>query len=278
MIDDPPFDGSEPQSPPPDRRPVRRGIYLLPTLFTVGNLFCGYASLIRSSEGRTELAGLLILLGGVLDGLDGRIARLTGTHSEFGEEFDSLADIVTFGLAPALLAWQWALRPLGRVGWMLAFLFVVCAAMRLARFNIGTAPADKRWFAGLPSPAAAGTVATAAYAFGGRLESDALAAALSLVVVALALLMVSRLRYRSFKDLDLRGRRSYLFVLPVAALIVGVSLHPKGVLLAMAVTYVLSGPASWLVMQFRGSQRAPTASSQTPGTVDEVEDGAVREL
>lgn len=259
MIDD----GAESSSVAATRRSrsLRRGIYLLPTLFTVGNLFCGYASLIRSSDGATSQAGLLILIGGVLDGLDGRIARLTKTNTAFGSEFDSLTDIVTFGLAPALLAYQWALRPLGRVGWLLAFLFVVCAAMRLARFNIRAAEGDMRWFAGLPSPAAAGTIGAAAFAFGGRLQSDALAMAMAFAVFALALLMVSHVRYRSFKDFGLRGRHSYLFVLPVAAVIVAIGIHPPSVLLVLALTYVLSGPVLWCWGQL---QRRPAVAA-TPG-------------
>ena len=137
----------------PRSRHLRRGIYLLPTLFTVGNLFFGYSSVVQSSAGRLELAALSIVLAAVLDGLDGRIARLTGTTSAFGIEFDSLADIVSFGIAPALLAYHWALGP-GRVGWALTFLYVVSAATRLARYNIQPPSMDKRYFVGLPSPMA----------------------------------------------------------------------------------------------------------------------------
>ena len=134
------------------RRKLRRGIYLLPTSLTTGNLCCGFFSLIESSRGQYELAALLIIAAGVLDGLDGRIARLTGTTSEFGVEFDSMADISSFGIAPAFLAYEWALQPFHRIGWLIAFLFVACAATRLARFNIQHSTSDKRFFAGLPSP------------------------------------------------------------------------------------------------------------------------------
>jgi len=124
----------------------RRGIYLLPAMLTVANLFCGFSSMIQSSLGALEVSAILIILAGVLDGLDGRVARLTGTTSAFGLEFDSLADIVSFGLAPSLLVYHWALRPAGRVGWMLAFLFVVCTAMRLARYNtLNSATLDRRY-------------------------------------------------------------------------------------------------------------------------------------
>jgi len=129
-------------------RELRRGIYLLPTTFTVANLFCGYASIVLASRGDIAQAAVLIVIAGVLDGLDGRIARVTGTTSEFGLQFDSLADIVSFGVAPAILAYHWALQPFGRLGWLVAFIFVVCAAMRLARFNIQTSRGDKRFFAG----------------------------------------------------------------------------------------------------------------------------------
>src|SRR5262245_5685169 len=185
----------------PGNRRLRRGIYLLPTTFTVGNLFCGFVSLVLSSRGEYSLAALAIILAGILDGLDGRIARLTGTTSEFGVQFDSLADVVSFGIAPAFLAYQWALLPLRRGGWLIAFLYVVCAAMRLARFSLQASPADKRYFAGLPSPSAAGTIACTAFAFPAPSPGRLPAVLVAVLVAIVALLMISRVRYRSFHNL-----------------------------------------------------------------------------
>ena len=227
------------------RRKLRRGIYLLPTLFTTGNLCCGFFSLIEASRGHFESAALLIIAAGVLDGLDGRIARLTGTTSDFGVEYDSLADIASFGIAPAFLAYEWALAPFHRVGWLVAFLFVACAATRLARFNIQHGASDKRFFAGLPSPAAAGTVASIVFAFPNPPVHLGASLLVGAVVAAVALLMVSRLRYRSFKNLDLRSRRSYLTVVPLVLALVVVLVDPQSMMI-VAGCYVLWGPAAWL--------------------------------
>src|SRR3954468_8060347 len=151
---------------PAERRPgrVRRGVSLLPSLFTMGNMFCGYACVVYSMRGEYETAAPFIGFAIVLDMLDGRIARLTGTTSDFGIEFDSLADVISFGVAPAILSFAWGLSPLGRLGWAVGFLFVAAAAMRLARFNIQGASGDKRYFAGMPSPAAAAIPAATVYA------------------------------------------------------------------------------------------------------------------
>ncbi len=229
----------------PSSRRLRRGIYLLPTLFTIGNMFCGFSSIVQSALGNLELAAMLVVLAAVLDGLDGRIARLTGTQTEFGLEFDSLADIVSFGIAPALLSYQWALRP-SRLGWSLAFLYLVCAAMRLARFNIRSVAGDKRYFVGLPSPMAGTVIACIVYAFPEPTLATWPAAAFATLVFAIAIAMISRLRYRSFRELDLRNRRSYVWALPIAAVLVAVALHPQAVLLLLGTAYVVSAPAVYL--------------------------------
>ena len=226
------------------RRKLRRGIYLLPTLFTTGNLCCGFFSLIESARGRFENAAILVIVAAVLDGLDGRIARLTGTTSEFGVEFDSLADIASFGIAPAFLAYEWALEPFHRVGWLLAFLFVACAAARLARFNIQHGSSDKRFFAGLPSPAAAGAVVTVALAFPDPPTQLGWSVLIGVLVVAAALLMVSRIRYRSFKGFDLRSRRSYVSVVLIVLVLVAALAHTQS-LMVLAGAYLLWGPAVW---------------------------------
>jgi CDP-diacylglycerol--serine O-phosphatidyltransferase len=230
-----------------ENRRLRRGIYLLPTCFTVGNLFCGFFSLVESARGQFEVAAILIIVAAILDGLDGRIARLTGTTSEFGIQFDSMADVVSFGVAPAFLAYRWALTPFHRIGWLIAFLYVVCAATRLARFNLRHALADKRYFVGLPSPPAAAVLASVGFAFPDPPSNRTVSAALAVLTTLVAVLMVSRLRYRSFKDFDLRNRRSYIVVLPIAAALVAVLTHPKGALLTLATAYLVSGPVAYLV-------------------------------
>ena len=188
-------------------RPRGRGIYLLPNLFTTGGLFGGFFAIIAASQGRFEAACIAIFVAAILDGLDGRVARLTNTQSEFGVQYDSLADLVSFGMAPALVMYHWALSAmkldgttLGKVGWLAAFLYAACAALRLARFNSQVGTVDKRWFIGLASPAAAGLMASFAWTChefgwsGEELRYGALA-----VTVVAGLLMVSRIRYTSFK-------------------------------------------------------------------------------
>lgn len=249
-------------------RQPRRGVYLLPALFTLGNLLCGFSSIIEAARDNFARAALLVVVAGILDALDGRIARMTGTASEFGVQLDSLADIVSFGLAPALLAYYWALDSLHRTGWVVAFLFVVGAATRLARFNIQTAIVDRRYFVGLSSPAAAGLVATLIYAAGDSPGSRWASALFAVVVVATSVLMVSRLRYRSFKDLNLRSRRSSAWVLTIALLITAVVAEPR-VLAAIAVVYALSGPIAVLgALALRRSGRR-----SHDGVAEEVPDG-----
>lgn len=254
------------------QRKLRRGIYLLPTSLTTGNLCCGFFSLIESSRGHYEIAALLIVAAGVLDGLDGRIARLTGTTSEFGVEFDSMADISSFGIAPAFLAYEWALQPFHRVGWLIAFLFVACAATRLARFNIQHGTSDKRFFAGLPSPAAAGAVASVAFAFPEPPVQLGYSVLIGVLVAAAGLLMVSHVRYRSFKGLDLKSPRSYLSVVAIVLVLVAVLVHPRS-LMVIAGLYLVWGPGGWIaawLMRGRGGAREDLG---TP-PAEEVVDGA----
>jgi CDP-diacylglycerol--serine O-phosphatidyltransferase len=255
-----------------DTHHPKRGIYVLPTLFTVGNLFCGFASLVQAATGNVELAAVLIVAGAVLDALDGRIARLTRATSEFGIEFDSMADVVSFGVAPALLMFHWTLHTTGRIGWLAAFLYVVCAAMRLARFNLKTVHVDKRYFAGLPSPAAGSVLAALAFAFPDVPAEPWIASAVAVLVFVIAALMLSRVRYRSFKDVDLRNRRSYLWVLPIAAVLVLIVVFPKVVLLALGTVYVASGPAAYVwSLATRGRVAGPVAEDDAAR--GEVADG-----
>jgi len=222
-----------------DRR-RRRGVSLLPSLFTMGNMFCGYACIVYAMRGEFETAALFIGFAIVLDMLDGRIARLTGTTSDFGAEFDSLADVVSFGIAPAILSLAWGLGPLGRLGWAAGFLFVAAAAMRLARFNIQNAADDKRYFLGLPSPPAAGIPAATVFAYPASLTDYPTALLALTMVLVPALLMVSTVRFRSFKTIDLRARRPYTVLFLVAAGLTLITIHPKYVLVVMAYSYLVS--------------------------------------
>jgi CDP-diacylglycerol--serine O-phosphatidyltransferase len=248
-------------------RRLARGIHVMPALFTLGNLFCGASSVLFAAEGQLRWAGAMILGAAILDGLDGRLARLTGATTRFGLEFDSMADMVSFGLAPAFAAWVWALRPLGRFGWLVAVLYVICTATRLARFNVGAAPTvlDKRHFAGLPSPMAGLVAGTLVFAFPDALLALWLRVVVGIALLAVAALMVSRFRYRSFKELDLRSRRSYRFVLPAAAVLVLVAVQPEATLLTLAVLYLLSGPAGWVASMLRHKRggAAPRVESRT---------------
>jgi CDP-diacylglycerol--serine O-phosphatidyltransferase len=225
---------------PPKHR-LRRGVSLLPSLFTMGNMFCGYACIVYSMRAEFEMAAVFIGIAIVLDMLDGRIARLTGTESEFGAEFDSLADVISFGVAPAILAFAWGLSPLGRLGWAVGFLYVTAAALRLARFNLkGAGAGDKRYFAGMPSPPAAGIAASTVFAFPSGLQDPRAALPALAMVLVPAVLMVSRIRFRSFKTIDLRVRRSYSILILVAAAIMLIATHPRYVLMTMAYMYLAS--------------------------------------
>ncbi|MBI4264313.1 MAG: CDP-diacylglycerol--serine O-phosphatidyltransferase [Acidobacteria bacterium] len=223
------------------RRRFRRGVYLLPSMLTMGNMFCGYACIVYAMRGGFATAALLIGLAIVLDMLDGRIARLTGSTSAFGIEFDSLADVISFGVAPAILAFSWGLYPLGRLGWAAGFLFVAAAAVRLARFNIQSAVQDKRYFAGMPSPAAAGVPAATVYAYPYGVDTYPEALPVLAMVIVPALLMVSTIRFRSFKTLDLQVRRSYPVLILIALGLVLLAARADIVLLVLAYGYLASG-------------------------------------
>ncbi len=252
---------------------LRRGVSLLPSLFTIGNLLCGFEAVIRTLNGQYGKAAPFILGAGLLDVADGRIARLSGTTSEFGGELDSLADAVSFGVAPALLAYAWGMYGLPRIGQLTAFLFVVCGVARLARFNVQRKAVDGRHFVGLPIPAAAGLVAALVLLLPQRL-SDRLPSTLVAVGTALvALLMVSTFRYPSFKNVDLTARRSYRTVLLIALCILLLASHPAEGLLSLATLYCVWGPAAYLVslVRRRGDMPPhPTPVSHGAGTSDGI--------
>jgi CDP-diacylglycerol--serine O-phosphatidyltransferase len=221
------------------RRRFRRGVYLLPSLFTIGNMFCGYACVAYAMRGQLETAAPFIGIAVLLDMLDGRIARLTGTTSAFGREFDSLADVVSFGMAPALLVFRWGLEPLGQLGWAAGFVFVSAGAIRLARFNIQTST-DKRYFVGMPIPAAAAVPASTVYIYPHGLHDYSTALpALALMLVPAAL-MVSTIRFRSFKTIDLQARRSYKILLIIPVAFFAIVSHTRWALVALSYSYLAS--------------------------------------
>ncbi len=246
-------------SPSFRRDRMKKGIYVLPNLFTTANLFCGFYSAIASMKGMYEIAAISILIAVVLDSLDGRIARMTHTTSKFGGEYDSLCDLVTFGVAPGILVYNWSLLSYGKLGWLASFLFVVCGALRLARFNVQIGVIDSRFFNGLPIPGGAAVLATGVnlfYYLGGEGRFPNLS--IMVGVVAIALFMVSSIHYYSFKDLNFFARQPFMsFILIVLVLVIVVA-NPEIMLFTFAFGYSLSGPAwalfklgSRLLSQFR---------------------------
>src|SRR6266513_1187066 len=192
---------------------MRKGIYILPNLVTTGSLFAGFYSMVATMNGDFRTAAIWVLVSSIFDGLDGKVARLTGTSSKFGVEYDSLADLVSFGVAPGLLMYLWALRPFGRLGWLAAFLFVVCGALRLARFNVQVNTVESKRFVGLPIPAAASMVsATVLLFFHLNWESSYKRVAILILIYSLAFLMVSSVRYYSFKDPGFIKRQPFAFL------------------------------------------------------------------
>ena len=247
------------------RRRFRRGVYLLPSLFTLGNMFCGYACVVYAMRGEFETAAPFIGFAFLLDGLDGRIARLTGGESEFGVQFDSLADIISFGIAPAVLSFTWGLQPLGRLGWAAGFMFVACAAMRLARFNIQHG-GDKRYFVGMPSPAAAAVPAATVYAYPWGLYDYREALPVLVMVLLPAALMISTIRFRSFKTFDLQNPKPYQALVIVAVAIAAVATHPRAVLVVLAYSYLMSAFVGQAMTRFRhrgGKAAAPATGRET---------------
>jgi CDP-diacylglycerol---serine O-phosphatidyltransferase len=230
----------------------RRGVYLLPSMMTVSNLLCGYASIVYSTRGDFDTAAVLIGIAMVVDTLDGFFARLTHSQSAFGAELDSLADVVSFGVAPAILAFTWGLWPLGRFGWAAGFIYVTAAALRLARFNIqGMAVTDKRYFAGLPSPAAASVTASTVFLYPWGLQDPRLAAPALLILLVPGFLMVSTVRFRSVKAIDVGWRRSPRALFVAVVVIAAIASYPRYALVAMSYTYTLVAIALFLYGRVR---------------------------
>ncbi len=238
----------------------RRGIYILPNLFTTAALFGGFFAIVQAMNSQFEIAAVAIFIAMVLDGLDGRVARLTRTQSAFGAEYDSLSDMVSFGVAPALLAYEWALKGMGKLGWIAAFIYCVGAALRLARFNtqIDTG-ADKRFFQGMPSPAAAALVAGLVWVMiDNGWQGNEARWYVCCVTIFAGLTMVSNVRYYSGKDINLRRSVPFVVVAGIALFFAGVASYPPGVLFALFLCYAVSGYVfstwSWIRRRRNGTE------------------------
>jgi len=227
---------------------MRKGIYILPNLFTTGSLFAGFYSMVATMNGDYKTAAVWVLVSSIFDGLDGKVARLTGTSSKFGVEYDSLADLVAFGVTPGLRMYSWALKPFGRLGWLAAFLFVVCGALRLARFNVQVNTVESKRFVGLPIPAAASMVSATVllfYHFGWPSSYKKLA--ILLLLYFLAFLMVSSVKYYSFKDPELIKRQPFGFLVLAVILLIVIAAAPVVMLFVLFLCYTMSGPIAFLV-------------------------------
>ncbi len=230
------------------KKVLRRGVYLLPNLFTLAALFSGFYGIIAGMSGNFNEAGWAIFIAGICDGLDGRIARLTNTQSAFGAEFDSLSDMVSFGMAPALIIFTYALAPLGQIGWAASFMFMSCAALRLARYNVQLGTVNKRFFLGLQSPVAAGVVIGipwVGFHYGVEI-TQAVSYACAFLTVLSGLFMISNYKYFSFKELNFKGTVPYIvFVLTIVLLVV-IAQNPQETLWLICITYAMSGPIVWV--------------------------------
>ncbi len=240
------------------RKVRRRGIYLLPNLFTTGALFSGFYAIVSGMDGKFGVAAIAIFVAMIFDGLDGRVARLTNTQSKFGAEYDSLSDMVSFGVAPALVAFSWSLNQLGKFGWAVAFIYVACAALRLARFNTQIDTADKNYFSGLASPAAAAVVAglvwvSAEEGWIGEQLPLGMPLLAGLLTAAAGFLMISSIKYHSFKGLNLRGRVPFVVLLAVVVAFGIFMVGQERALLFGFLLYALSGPADIFYKKMRKS-------------------------
>ncbi len=254
----------------PEKPKRSRGIYLLPNLFTTGALFAGFYAIVAAMKGHFEPAAVAIFVAMVMDGLDGRVARLTNTQSEFGVQYDSLSDLVSFGLAPALVAYQWALSDLGKPGWLAAFIYAACAALRLARFNTQVGIVDKRYFQGLASPAAAAVLAGLVWV-GTEYQISGHDIGLGVLVLAIVvgLLMVSNIRYHSFKEFDLKGKVPFVAAVVIILVFAVIFMQPPEVLFGIAALYAVSGPV-WTLIQLRRRRSERQLADRRSASAKEV--------
>ena len=224
----------------------RKGVYVLPNLFTTGNLFCGFYAIISAQAGNFSAACVAVFIAMILDGLDGRVARMTNTMSKFGEQYDSLADMVTFGVAPGMVAFSWGLHELGKFGWMVAFIYAACGALRLARFNAQIEETDSRFFTGLASPAAAALVIGMVWSlsdFGIAGDLPVWIALFGALITGTAgILMVSNIKYHSFKKVDMRGRVHFVFAIAMVLCFAVFFLDPPRIMMLLFLSYAIHGP------------------------------------
>ncbi|MBI3367608.1 MAG: CDP-diacylglycerol--serine O-phosphatidyltransferase [Burkholderiales bacterium] len=248
-------------------RPRRKGIYVLPNLFTLAALFGGFYAIVMAMNGRFDLSAIGVFCAMVLDSLDGRVARMTHTQSAFGEQMDSLSDMVSFGAAPALIVYEWALKGIGKNGWIAAFVYCACAALRLARFNTNIGVVDKRFFQGLPSPAAAALVAGFIYIMDdlgfreGVRDIPWLVWTTFAVTLYAGLTMVTNVPFYSFKDLSLKRSVPFIVIVAIALGIALINLHVPGMLFALFVVYGLSGYAMYIYRRVKGKPVSVIATS-----------------
>ena len=266
-MNDPQVNVDEPDVPEPAPRPRRKGIYVLPNLITLAALFGGYYAIVMAMNGRFEQAVIGVFCAAVLDSLDGRVARMTNTQSAFGEQMDSLSDMVNFGLAPSLIVYEWALKGLGKVGWIAAFVYCSCAMLRLARFNTNIGVVDKRFFQGLPSPAAAALVVGFIYVMDdmgfreGIREIPWLMWSTCVITLYAGLTMVTNVPFYSFKDLSLKRTVPFVVIVAIALGIALINLHVPGMLFALFVGYGLSGYAMYVYRRMKGRPVSVIATS-----------------
>ena len=241
---------------------IKKGIYVLPSFLTSLSMLAGFYSIVATLNGDFVNAAWAILVSGIFDGLDGRVARITHSTTRFGVEYDSLSDLVSFGIAPGVMMYWWALKPLGRLGWLAGFLYVACGAIRLARFNVQINTVESKYFQGLPIPAAAGLVATVIiFLTNFEIEPQSVQIPLLLISYLLAALMVSTVKYNSFKDLQLARRKPFNALIIVVLLIVFVVSEPRIMLFSLCFAYVLSGPTTLVVHLLRKSK-----TQEVPGS------------
>ena len=240
-----------------------RGIYLLPNLFTVGSMFAGFYAIVAAMKGRYEAAAIAIFVALIMDGLDGRIARLLHAQSEFGAQLDSLSDMIGFGISPVLVVYSWSLVIMGKPGWLAAFIYSACTALRLARFNVQAKKVDKSYFQGLPTPPAAALVASIVWVCSSyNVTGESIAFPMTIVVTLLGLLKVSTIRYRSFKDVNLCNRVPFVVILSIVLILVSIAFDPPDILFILSFLYVISGPIEtlWSLRRYRQKKKKLKAS------------------
>ena len=250
---------NEELSEEPVAKPRRRGVYLVPHLLTTGAMFAGFYAIVAAMNGKFEPSAVAVFIAMILDGLDGRVARMTNTQSDFGAEYDSLSDMVSFGVAPALVMYIWSLSSLvdygwqwGKLGWLGAFIYVAAAALRLARFNTKVGTSDKRYFQGLPSPAAAAVVVGMVWFFyDQQVQGQDVALIALILTIATGLLMVSNVSYYSFKDLDFKNKVPFLAIFAIVLIFVMIAIDPPKTLFAGFLIYAMSGPIISIMRRLR---------------------------